>query len=230
MLLAGALRDLHDGLRGALRRGLVHLAEVAGRRDHLCRHRHSRGRRWFPLWAVVRHRGRWSGCDYAIPVAVLVTRETFVIGLPWGPGTNRAQNVLAAKGCTIGWKAVDYWVTDPQIVGTDVALSVAGRLERVVIRRFGFPAFPQLKRTGRVGQGGAQCGDAVAPPRRSQCGRQRPDVAHGSCKSIVLQTLAVLAATQVALHFPAEGRREYRTENTLIGYSSIFAPRFHQLW
>jgi len=111
------------------------------------------GRRWFPLWAVVRHRGRRSGREYAIPVAVLVTPEAFVMGLPWGPGTNWAQNVLAAKGCTIRWKAVDYRVTDPQLVGTDVALTAAGRLERVVIRRFGFPAFLQLKRTGPVGEG-----------------------------------------------------------------------------
>jgi hypothetical protein len=102
--------------------------------------RHLAGRRWFPLWAVVRHRGRLSGREYAIPVAVMVTRETFVMGLPWGSSTNWAQNVLAANGCTIRWKAVDYRVTDPRLAGTEVALDAAGRLERVVIRRFGFPA------------------------------------------------------------------------------------------
>jgi deazaflavin-dependent oxidoreductase (nitroreductase family) len=104
------------------------------------------GRRWLPLWAVVRHRGRRTGREYSIPVAVLVTPDTFVIGLPWGPDTNWAQNVLAAKGCTIRWKAVDYRVTDPQLVGTDVALRVARRFERVVIRRFNFLAFLQLQR------------------------------------------------------------------------------------
>lgn len=57
------------------------------------------GRRWFPLWAVLRHRGRRTGHEYAIPVAVLVTPATFVIGLPWGPTTNWVQNVLAAGGC-----------------------------------------------------------------------------------------------------------------------------------
>ena len=104
------------------------------------------GRRWFPLWAVLRHRGRRTGHEYAIPVAVLVTPETFVIGLPWGSNTNWVQNVLAAKGCSIRWKGVQYRVTDPQLVGVVVALRAAGGLERVVIRRFGFPAFLQLQR------------------------------------------------------------------------------------
>ena len=30
--------------------------------------------------------------------------------------------------------------------------------------------------------------------------------------------------------FSAEGRRAHRTEIGLIGHSSVFAPRFHQLW
>ena len=62
-------------------------------------------------------------------------------GAAVGARHQRAHNVLAAKGCTLCWKAVDYRVTDPQLVGTDVALYAAGRLERVVMRRFGFPAF-----------------------------------------------------------------------------------------
>lgn len=104
------------------------------------------GRRWFPLWAVLRHRGRKSGREYAIPVAVLVAPDAFVIGLPWGPETNWARNVMAAGGCVIRWKGVDHSVTDPQLVGSDVALEVAGRLERTIISRVDFPAFLQLRR------------------------------------------------------------------------------------
>jgi deazaflavin-dependent oxidoreductase (nitroreductase family) len=104
------------------------------------------GRRWFPLWAVLEHRGRRSGRDYAIPVAVLVTPETFVIGLPWGPQTNWVRNVLAAQGCTIRWKGEEFRVRDPQLVGVDVALQAAGSFQRAVIRRFGFAAFLQLRR------------------------------------------------------------------------------------
>jgi deazaflavin-dependent oxidoreductase (nitroreductase family) len=104
------------------------------------------GRRWFPLWAVLRHRGRRTGRQYAIPVALLVTPDTFVIGLPWGPDTNWAQNVLAAGGCSVRWKGADFQVTDPRLVGTDVALRAAGRLQRMIITRLSFPAFLQVHR------------------------------------------------------------------------------------
>ncbi len=80
-------------------------------------------------------------------MAVLVTPDTFVIGLPWGPQTNWAQNVLAAGGCVMRWKGVEHPVTDPQLVGTDVALAAAsGRLERTIIGRIDFPAFLQVRR------------------------------------------------------------------------------------
>ncbi len=110
------------------------------------------GRRWFPLWAVLRHRGRRSGHEYAIPVAVLVTPRTFVIGLPWGPQTNWARNVLAAGGCVIRWKARDYQLTGPRLVGPEVALEAATGLQRHIIQRVGFRHFLQLQRSHRAGE------------------------------------------------------------------------------
>jgi hypothetical protein len=54
---------------------------------------------------------------------------------------------MAAGGCVIRWKGVDHTVTDPQLVGKEVALATApGRLERTIIRRIDFPAFIQLRR------------------------------------------------------------------------------------
>lgn len=79
-------------------------------------------------------------------MAVLVKPGFFVIGLPWGPDTNWAQNVLAAGGCTIRWKGFDYRATEPQLVDTQVALEAASRLQATMITRIGFPAFMQLKR------------------------------------------------------------------------------------
>ena len=104
------------------------------------------GHRWFPLWAVLHHRGRKSGIEYAIPVAVLVTPGTFVIGLPWGPGTNWVQNVLAAGGCTLTWKGVDHAVDEPRLVGSDVAIAAAGPVTRQVLSRREFPGFLELRR------------------------------------------------------------------------------------
>ncbi|WP_426564900.1 nitroreductase family deazaflavin-dependent oxidoreductase [Angustibacter sp. McL0619] len=117
------------------------------------------GHRWFPLWAVLHHRGRKSGSPYSIPVAVMVTPEAFVIGLPWGPQTNWVQNVLAAGGCTLTWKGEDHQTTDPQLVGSDVAVAAAGPLIRQVLSRREFPGFLQLRR-----QPSTPAGTLTKPP------------------------------------------------------------------
>lgn len=105
------------------------------------------GHRWFPLYAVVEHVGRKSGRAYEVPVALIVAPDRFVVCLPFGRGTNWARNVLAAGGCTIRWKGAVHHLTSPQIVGPDVALPLANRLERFMIPRLGFEEFLLLDRT-----------------------------------------------------------------------------------
>jgi deazaflavin-dependent oxidoreductase (nitroreductase family) len=104
------------------------------------------GQPWFPIWARLYHRGRTSGKDYQIPVAVLVSPDSFVIALPYGTKTNWVLNVQAAGGCTIHWKGRDYPVTEPQLVDRDTALAAANPLERLVLRRVNFPGYLQLRR------------------------------------------------------------------------------------
>jgi deazaflavin-dependent oxidoreductase (nitroreductase family) len=104
------------------------------------------GRRWFPAWAQLHHRGRKSGKEYVIPVAVIVGADAFVIGLPWGVQTNWVRNVMAAGGCTVRWKGADYQVTEPQLVDKAVALEAANPFQRAIIQRAGFPGFLRLKR------------------------------------------------------------------------------------
>ncbi|GAA1962368.1 hypothetical protein [Microbacterium deminutum] len=76
------------------------------------------GRRGFPLWAVIHHRGRRSGTDYATPIAVVPTLDPSVvlIGLPWGPRTNWALNVVAAGGGTLTWKGGEHITASPRIL------------------------------------------------------------------------------------------------------------------
>lgn len=93
------------------------------------------GRRFFPLWAVVHHRGRRSGRALTVPVAVRVTPDEFLIVLPWGAGTNWARNVLAAGGCVLRWKGADHAVTAPEVVGRDRARAHFGRLTWPVVER-----------------------------------------------------------------------------------------------
>jgi deazaflavin-dependent oxidoreductase (nitroreductase family) len=96
------------------------------------------GRRWFPLWAVVHHTGRKSGTEFATPVAVVptVTKDVFLIGLPWGENTNWARNVVAAGGATITWKGAEHSATAPRVIGGVEAASLSKALFRPVVGRF----------------------------------------------------------------------------------------------
>lgn len=106
------------------------------------------GHRILPVWAVLRHRGRSSGKEYATPVAVIPTATTFLIGLPWGRRTDWVRNVRAAGGCTVRWKGHDFTCTDPTFVGKDVAVAAARGFVRRAVERQDFEGgFLQLTRT-----------------------------------------------------------------------------------
>ena len=106
------------------------------------------GRRWFPLWAVVHHRGRRSGTPYATTIAIVPTlsKDIFLVGLPWGASTNWAQNVLAAGGATITWKGRQFPATGPRLVDAGFAVRHARPLLRRVVGSGRFPAFLVLDR------------------------------------------------------------------------------------
>jgi deazaflavin-dependent oxidoreductase (nitroreductase family) len=93
------------------------------------------GRRFFPLWAVVHHRGRRSGRELSVPVAVRATGDAFVVVLPWGAGTNWARNVLAAGGCVVRWKGADHRVVEPEVIDAAQARAYFGRVTWAVVER-----------------------------------------------------------------------------------------------
>ncbi|GAA2009062.1 nitroreductase family deazaflavin-dependent oxidoreductase [Microbacterium ulmi] len=95
------------------------------------------GRRWFPLWAVIHHVGRRSGTGYATPIAVVPTADANVvlIGLPWGPTTNWARNVVSADGAVLTQRGRDQRVIAPRIVDPGEAAALAKRPFRSVVGR-----------------------------------------------------------------------------------------------
>ncbi|WP_246150203.1 nitroreductase family deazaflavin-dependent oxidoreductase [Agromyces intestinalis] len=96
------------------------------------------GRRLMPLWAVVRHRGRKSGTAYETPIAVVPTTDASIvmIGLPWGPNTNWARNVVAAGGTSLRWKGGDVVLVRPRIVDGAEAQRLAKGAVGAVVKRF----------------------------------------------------------------------------------------------
>ena len=96
------------------------------------------GRRWFPLWAIVHHRGRKSGAEYSTPVAVVPTRskDVILIGLPWGPNTQWARNVVAAGGATLTWKGREHRTTEPRLIDGTEAAALSKAPFTGIVRRF----------------------------------------------------------------------------------------------
>src|SRR5438309_1316105 len=101
------------------------------------------GRRFFPLWAILHHRGRVSGREYAIPIVAIRWRDGFVIPMPFG-SAQWPQNVLAAGGATLHWKGRDYVGTNPEILGPEGGAAF-NTFERGGLRLFGIRHFMELR-------------------------------------------------------------------------------------
>jgi len=104
------------------------------------------GRRWFPLWAVLEHRGRTSGRVYRIPVVAIHTADGFIIPVPFGARTQWVRNIQAAGGATLRWKGTDYEVAEPEVIEAAQALPSFGRIERAGIKAFSMNEFIRVRR------------------------------------------------------------------------------------
>jgi deazaflavin-dependent oxidoreductase (nitroreductase family) len=105
------------------------------------------GRRFFPLWAVVHHMGRRSGRAYAVPVAIRVTADSFIIPLPWGKDTQWLRNVMAAGGCSIRWSGSDHAAYAPRVIGFEDGANAFHPIQRSVLRAAGINSLLRLRRT-----------------------------------------------------------------------------------
>lgn len=103
------------------------------------------GRRFFPLWAMLRHRGRRSGRQYAVPVSVRATADAYFIALPFGQRTQWVHNVMAAGGCTVRWRGRDVVLADPTLVGAGEAAAAFPGALRWMIRVIGVQQFIRLR-------------------------------------------------------------------------------------
>jgi hypothetical protein len=106
------------------------------------------GSRWLPLYAIVRHTGRKSGKQYAIPIVAFPALDGFVIPLPFGEETQWMRNLFAADG-GIRWRAREYMIGRPQLIDLDNAAVVDAvpRLLRAVARRLGIVRWVRVLRS-----------------------------------------------------------------------------------
>jgi deazaflavin-dependent oxidoreductase (nitroreductase family) len=102
------------------------------------------GRRIFPLWAVLEHRGRSTGTIRRTPVVALRAEGGFVIPMPFGPSTQWTQNVLAAGGASLTSKGREWQVVDPRVVGFEDAAGPLGPM-RPIAKRAGIETYLRVR-------------------------------------------------------------------------------------
>jgi hypothetical protein len=90
------------------------------------------GRRFFTIWAVIRYRGRRSGTDYAIPIAIARRGDAFIIPMPF-TGAQWVLNVLAAGECVIRWNGSDWHAVAPEVIEGAEGASAFGPIPRLAL-------------------------------------------------------------------------------------------------
>ena len=104
------------------------------------------GRRVFPLYGIIEHRGRRSGKVFRTPVVVKSTSDGFIVPMPYGETTDRYRNLLAAGGGAIRWNGRQYRVTDPEVIHDAANTPAFGAFERSAMRRFNINLAVHLRR------------------------------------------------------------------------------------
>lgn len=105
------------------------------------------GTRWFPLYAVLRHTGRTSGRAYSTPVVARPTPDGFMIPLPFGNATQWAKNLFVAGGGSIRYAGREYQISEPRVVGLDVAGAHLHAVLRFTARKLGLRQYILVRRT-----------------------------------------------------------------------------------
>jgi deazaflavin-dependent oxidoreductase (nitroreductase family) len=92
------------------------------------------GKRWNPIFSVVRHTGRRSGRTFETPVAARRVDGGFVLALAFGTGAHWYRNLVANGGGVIRWRGVDYPVGGPTDIDVEEALAAFNAVQRGGLR------------------------------------------------------------------------------------------------
>jgi deazaflavin-dependent oxidoreductase (nitroreductase family) len=103
------------------------------------------GRRYVPLYVLLRHRGRRSGRDYATPVVGMRVPGGFAIPMAFGEGADWYRNLVSAGGATMRKHGTEHRLVDPTAIDPDSAASPFPGWQRPVFRALGIRRFLFLK-------------------------------------------------------------------------------------
>jgi deazaflavin-dependent oxidoreductase (nitroreductase family) len=103
------------------------------------------GSRVFPIFALLRHRGRRSGRAFVTPVAARPYPGGFIIPLTFGTEADWFQNLQAADGGGIRWKGVEHTLIAPEVIKFEEGMTVYNPLERAIMPLIGVTSFARLR-------------------------------------------------------------------------------------
>jgi deazaflavin-dependent oxidoreductase (nitroreductase family) len=103
------------------------------------------GKRYVPLWVLLRHQGRRSGRLYATPVVALPVPGGFAIPLAFGEGADWYRNIMTSGGATIRRHGTEHRLGDPAAIDPDSAASPFPAWQRPVFRALGIRRFLVLR-------------------------------------------------------------------------------------
>jgi len=95
------------------------------------------GRRYVPLYVLLRHRGRRSGRAYATPVVGMRVPGGFAVPMAFGEGADWYRNIVAARGATIRQNGTEHHLVEPTAIDPDSDASPFARWQRPVFRALG---------------------------------------------------------------------------------------------
>src|SRR5436309_10926824 len=95
------------------------------------------GRRYVPLYVLLRHRGRRSGRTYATPVVALHVPGGFAIPMAFGEGADWYRNIIATGSATIRRHGTELQLADPAPIDSDSASSPFPGWQRSLFRALG---------------------------------------------------------------------------------------------
>jgi deazaflavin-dependent oxidoreductase (nitroreductase family) len=101
------------------------------------------GRRYWSA-AVIHHRGRSSGREYATPVFAEAVHGGFLIPLPYGTKVDWLRNVLAAGQATLEVYGKTFKVQEPVVVSSGQALPLLSSARAVWWRLMRMGSFLQV--------------------------------------------------------------------------------------
>lgn len=99
----------------------------------------------FAPWALLRHRGRRSGRDFATPVILFRVPGGFAIPLAFGEGSDWYRNLVASGAGTLRWHGHERAFVTPLAAEVASPLLAFPAWKRAMLRAAGIPGVAYLK-------------------------------------------------------------------------------------